>query len=578
MADTTIDKLALDISVKENDSANKINSVASAIDNLQTALGGLSGVQSQMEKISSMFSSFSTSGTTIQAPQLQIETAELNDDLANNLDSISLKGSEANKKLDELNEAFSQQIQVVTEDEYAIERLKIAIGKLDGTYGLSGESAREAAKAFGYVDEEVNNSGDSATKAQTKWNKFINSIKRIALYRAIRAAIKEIAQALQEGFNNFVQFDSGSNKAMSNVKNSVDQLKNTLGVTMGYLVQSLEPILVGLSDMAVSLFDNINMAMASLQGKDTYAKAIKQNKDYAESLKKVNGQLLKFDTFNTLPQSQEQTNPADLYEEVEMPEDLPAIAETFQTIFNVISDIIDIVKDLIDAIAPLVEPVFQIVSAVLEVVKVLLKILMPVIKNIIKYWGALYQQIAGAFLGISGLLKLLTGDFDGAWKDIANGFAAMCNGIVNMFVQLGAFIVRILKVILVDTNPLFWILKALGVVDVGKLADNWIDSWSSWKLDWKPYATGGSFNTGDYFVANENGATELIASSNNGGAVMNMEQLQSAIYSGMMMAMADSGGKEISLRVDQNILGRVVAQSAGFINETNRRNQNLKLI
>lgn len=93
----------------------------------------------------------------------------------------------------------------------------------------------------------------------------------------------------------------------------------------------------------------------------------------------------------------------------------------------------------------------------------------------------------------------------------------------------------------------------------------------------KGFANGGSFNTADMFYANENGKTELVASTNSGGAVMNMEQLQSAIYNGMILAMADSGSKEITLKVDQNTLGRVVAQSAGFISETNRRNSGVEI-
>ena len=94
----------------------------------------------------------------------------------------------------------------------------------------------------------------------------------------------------------------------------------------------------------------------------------------------------------------------------------------------------------------------------------------------------------------------------------------------------------------------------------------------------KQFAKGGAYNTGDYFVANENGNTELVASTNHGGAVMNTEQLQQAIYNGMSMALINSGSKEITLKVDQNTLGRVVANSPSFTSEINRRNSALHLI
>ena len=59
---------------------------------------------------------------------------------------------------------------------------------------------------------------------------------------------------------------------------------------------------------------------------------------------------------------------------------------------------------------------------------------------------------------------------------------------------------------------------------------------------------------------------------------MNTEQLQEAIYNGMSMALVNSGSKEITLKVDNNTLGRVVANSTGFISETNRRNASLNLV
>lgn len=79
------------------------------------------------------------------------------------------------------------------------------------------------------------------------------------------------------------------------------------------------------------------------------------------------------------------------------------------------------------------------------------------------------------------------------------------------------------------------------------------------------YATGGGFNTADLFYAGENGRTELIASSNNGrgGAVMNMQQLQTAVAAGVREAMQDGvqseGNSKVSVMMDRTIVGKMVS-------------------
>ena len=562
-----IDELQIEIKVKENKSAQKIDAITLAVNNLTKALSGLNKFSNVLDNLAKMkISDVAKNVKTAidgKIPSLDKKDIGLNEGNTNIFpratEKISKDGLSA--KLAELKEKVSTVTSQISELNPQMEQLQ--------------ETATQTGFAFEDMGNEINNAGkdardsaENAKKSASGWSKLTRAIGRIALYRAIRSALKAITQAFREGFQNFVQFDEGSNKAMSNVTNSVNQLKNTLGVTVGYLVQSLEPVIVSLSDMAVSLFENINMAMASLQGKDTYAKAIKQNDDYAESLKKVNGQLLSFDTFNTLSTSQQETKPEDLYENVEMPEELSQMAETFKTIFELVKKIVEIVGKIIKIIKPLITPVLALLEAVLSIVDALLDYMMPALETIIDFIGALVENFAGGLEFISGIIKILTGDFDGAWKHIANGFATMINGMVNLFISFVNMIIDALNVLL---KPISLISKLFGggAVEIPKI---------TWKMNWQPYASGGSFNTGDYFVANENGQTELIASTNKGGAVMNMEQLQTAIYNGMIMAMADNGDKEITLKVDQTTLGRVVAQSYGFISETNRRNSNLKLV
>ena len=86
----------------------------------------------------------------------------------------------------------------------------------------------------------------------------------------------------------------------------------------------------------------------------------------------------------------------------------------------------------------------------------------------------------------------------------------------------------------------------------------------------KNHAAGGGFNTADLFYANEDGNVELIASSNSGGgAVMNMEQLRSAVYDGVFAAMTEGGSRSPGVVVIDGVkAGKLVA--SGVYNEGKR--------
>ena len=524
MAENEIDKLSLSINVKDHDSAKKILQVSNAIRNLTNSLKGLDKVSEQIKSLQSVFAGIGAVGRSatknVGTGKDVLKTATLNEDIPQQgqLPTENLKSVRENLK-----EARIETTKLKTE----FEKLK--------QQKINVQMERTA--------KQIQGTGTEAKKTTGFFSKFVKSIGRIALYRAIRTALKEITQAMTEGIQNYAKYNAETNQAMSGVMNSTNQLKNTLGVTLGSIMQSLAPILENLAGLATDFFNNINMALASLQGKSTYSKAIKQNEDYAKSLDKVNGKLLSFDTFNTLATD---NGSKGLFEEVAVPDQLNETASMFKEIFEVVDEIFNVFKEIF------------------ALAKDLFNLLKPVFEYVIKKLKTVVQNIKGVIQFIEGIVKILTGDFSGAWDLIGKGFQNMIDSIKKAFINLIEFLVR----------P----FKAIGEV----LSGQWqgISARSPSTPQILSFAGGGSFNSGDLFVADENGRAEMIWSNNNGGSgsVATQSQVESWVANGVAIAMANTGVSEIVLKVNETELGRVVANSNGFISATNRRNSNLKLI
>lgn len=433
-------------------------------------------------------------------------------------------------------------------------------------------SANGAANAIKNVGEETNKTNKELSKGEKPTRKYegtfkklIRSIGRIAFYRTIRFAIKQLTDAFREGFQNVVQYDKETNEAMSRIMNSANQLKNSLGVGLASVLKSLEPIIVSLTDNMVDFVNALNLAFAKMRGDDTYIKAIKQNEDYAKSLEKTKNSLLSFDKFEALNDSKNKSP----FEEVGVGDEQSQLADTLSEVFNIVKDLAKVVKDIVvslrlekilpmlfdlvktvlppitklieslipilevvvdlvitifEAVEPILEPVIDLIDIIVTILTPVIKSLIEIIKSVVDVAGGILTNVAGIVQFISGLLKLLTGDFEGAWESIANGFANMVNGIANMFIGLVNFILDMVNLIL---EPFDVVASWFGG-DIPEL------QWNA-KANWKPYANGGTFNKGTAFIAGEAGAEAVYNTSGGNGGVVNIEQFTTAMYNALSM-------------------------------------------
>ena len=414
--------------------------------------------------------------------------------------------------------------------------------------------------------EEVNKKKNKGLKLDKKTNKeskksssffdnFAKSIGRIALYRAIRAGLSAIVKYAKEGLNYFVQYDDATNKAMSNIINSGNQVKATLGATLGTIVKQFEPIITSLSDLAVGLVNNLNMALAVMQGDDYYYKAIKNNEDYAKSLKETNNELLSFDKFESLSKksSQEYERVGITDEEKNNTEDFVG---TLNTIKNIVSEIatywygifkelddmgfISFLKDALIFALNTVQKIYEWINKAVNWLKeqgwselLILPFtgLLGIIFLVRKHW----EEIANFF---TTSIKAIGNFFTNLWVDIANGFATAINFISNMFIGMVNFWIAQINWLLKPIDRIARIFGGDGVQ---------LGMWNA-NVNWRPYADGGMVEKGTRFIAGEAGA-EVVHTSARGTGVTNTDQFAQA----MLQALATYGvarGSDVSFKGD----------------------------
>lgn len=128
---------------------------------------------------------------------------------------------------------------------------------------------------------------DSLKGKVSALSKVLNAFKRIAFYRAIRAAIKAVTDAFREGLNNLYQYSKVAGTsfapAMDSAATSALYLKNSLGSAAGALLESLIPAITILVDKLVDAVNWVNQLISALSGKDTWSKPIKVTKQYAQA-------------------------------------------------------------------------------------------------------------------------------------------------------------------------------------------------------------------------------------------------------------------------------------------------------
>ena len=198
-------------------------------------------------------------------------------------------------------------------------------------------AVKAAANGLKVLGNRLKNFIGQAKGAKTQANtlvKTLTGLKRMLLTRIKRMFISSIFNSVKESMQTLAKFSDSFNSAMSNIKNSSKQLSGNLAISLGSLVEKLEPMLTKFLDTLSKVVTYVNAFFAMLNGKTTMTVAKKQTDSYRDSLddaaksaEELKNQVYGFDELNKRNDKDEEKNEAsdgsDLFEEIPIDDVLP---------------------------------------------------------------------------------------------------------------------------------------------------------------------------------------------------------------------------------------------------------------
>lgn len=384
----------------------------------------------------------------------------------------------------------------------------------------------QIAKDIKKLNPVIKGLGEEAKKVSSKsggLGQFASALKRVALYRFIRAIIKEISQAFQEGIKNVALFDTSANKTMSQLSTSLTNIKNSLGLMLQPFIESITPVVQQLSTAFVEIGNAISKANAQMKGLSSYTKiSAKYMQDYRKSVQ--NASTFSFDTFNVLSNSNdtssmfeteqiEETNEglndtqnfllsiktlvADLWKTIQtiggfvmkivgdlappLTEIINIVNQIFEAINPILEDLtttlqplfdvilVDLLPELLNIVSVILEPILQVITAIMDVVTpivdAVVKILSPVIEVISEYINAMWSYLQPIFELVGDIVSQFIEMNVGLGNGLSSldGFLDMLNGILDVVRGFIKIVEAITALITGDASKAWDLFKEAGI-------------------------------------------------------------------------------------------------------------------
>lgn len=319
----TVETLEIEIKKSASDASSGIEGLVSALTQLKQSVSGGAGLKAAVNQIKSLGTAINNVtgandglSTTLQTLQgiADIDFSNLRE-AAENVNAVAgaanvprNAGAQANTPVTTVPTGAADEVEVGQVTEQVME---------------AGDAARTSVSDFKAFSEALNKGVIGAAKSAifplsaigSQIKGLVKSLGRIALYRAVRSAIKGISTACKEGVNNLVQYSAAlnstdaasANATMSEYASTLLQVKNSVGAAVMPALAALLPVINTIASAFITAANAVNQFFQALRGQTTFTKAKKNTVDYAKSLKTASGAakelqktILGFDEINRL--------------------------------------------------------------------------------------------------------------------------------------------------------------------------------------------------------------------------------------------------------------------------------------
>lgn len=226
------------------------------------------------------------------------------------------------------------------------------------------------------------------------------------------------------------------------------------------------------------------------------------------------------------------------------------LKQIFEAVVTAVGYIASVVfSGLVVAISELVREIFNKVQIVIEVIDLVL--------DVVKEFLGAFEDVVDGIIDIcEGINEFLAGVFSGDWSRAWEGIKKVFGGVWSAFVGLvksplntvigiiNSFLVGVEKMANAIGEALSFHIELPDIVSdfFGVKSIGWTAR--KVKVPRIPYlASGGMINTGQMFIARENGITEMVGRIGNRAAVANNDQIVRGIALGVRSAVTDAAAE-----------------------------------
>nr|DAE29816.1 MAG TPA: tail tape measure protein [virus sp. ctqEG8] len=230
------------------------------------------------------------------------------------------------------------------------------------------QSTNQASTALRFFSRSANDATGAVKKNDTFFAQLSRSIKNITFYRLVRGAIKSIMNAAIQATQAMAiwsqQFDTGATGSLASFNDNVSSIASNMLFMRNAIMAAVEPIISlltpafnMLASAIANAFNMLSQFLSALTGRSFYNKAIKNNVNYANSLKQGSKAqkafLAGFDELEVVQEKQGKTagealgiDPGSMWSQEQVTPDMEAIVSPLKKAWQ---DALDNMKSIWDA-------------------------------------------------------------------------------------------------------------------------------------------------------------------------------------------------------------------------------------